>query len=162
MAARKATGPDEERFVSWVDADRPGAPVERPHSRLRDWLADVSWVDVALGLLAVAVYDLVGILVVSGWQTARCGTECGLRTQLHLMQVALVLSLVAVVLPPVLLTLVIRRGRLVMAVAQAALCLVMLLNAVSTEHRLVPRINGTAPCWNPLYSDSECPWGPKD
>ncbi|MEO7260153.1 MAG: hypothetical protein ABI047_02640 [Jatrophihabitantaceae bacterium] len=161
MAARKTSGAEKKVFVSWVDGERSGAASHRP-SRLRNRLADISWIDAALGFVAVAAYDLVGILVVSGWQTARCGGECGLRTQLHLMRVALVLSLVVVVLPPVLLALVIRRGRLVVAVAQSALCLLMVLNAVSTEHKLTPRINGTATCWNPLYSNAECPWGPKD
>lgn len=161
MATRRTTRPNRQDFVSWTGGDRSTA-AERSRPGLRDRLAEIAWVDAALGLVAVAVYDLVGILVVSGWQSATCGGECGLRTQLHLMHVALVLAVAVVVVPPVLLTLIIRRGRLVVAVAQVALCLAMLLNAVSTEHRLVPRINGTAPCWNPLYSNAECPWGPKD
>lgn len=39
---------------------------------------------------------------------------------------------------------------------------VAVVNVVTTEHRLIPRINGTAPCWNPDYSPADCPWGPKD
>lgn len=162
MVTRKATRPEQQAFVSWASGDRPGASVDPRFAGLRNRLAEIGWLDMALGLVAVALYDLVGVLVVSGWQSAACGSDCGMRTQLHLMHVALVLSLAVVVAPPVLLALVIRRGRVVVAVAQVALCLLMLLNAVSTEHRLLPRINGTAQCWNPLYSNAECPWGPKD
>ena len=87
--------------------------------------------------------------------------DCGLRTQLHLMHVTLVLTLVGVVLPPLVLAVLTRRGRLVVAVVQSALCLMVLIGAVRTEQRLTSHIEGTATCWNPLYTDAECPWGPK-
>ena len=113
-------------------------------------------------MIGVALLDLVGVLVVSGWQTAACGDSCGLRTQLHLMHVSAAWTLAVVVPLPLLVALLARRARVAVAVVQCLLCLGVVVNAVTTEHRLVPRINGTAHCWNSLYSDADCPWGPKD
>jgi TRAP-type mannitol/chloroaromatic compound transport system permease large subunit len=121
-----------------------------------------SWFDALVVAICGLVLDLIGVLVVSGWQTAACGDSCGLRTQLHLMHVAAGWTLGVVVPLPLVVALLARKGRVVVAVLQGLLCLGLLLNTVSTEHRLVPRINGTAHCWNDLYSDADCPWGPKD
>jgi hypothetical protein len=164
MAGRRG-GSNRAAYISWV-TDKPGTEQQPDRrtawERLRVRFDDFSFLDAFFAGLCVAVFDFVGVLGVSGWQSARCGDLCGLRTQLHLLHVAAVLTLTAVALPPLLLAFVLRRGRVAAVAVQAVLCLVVLVNVVGTEHRLVPRINGTAPCWNPDYSDAECPWGPKD
>jgi hypothetical protein len=146
--------------------DKPGAarqPARRTAwERLRVRFDDFSFLDAFFAGLTVIVFDFVGVLVVSGWQTTTCGDLCGLRTQVHLMHVAAVWTLTAVALPPLILAFALRRGRVAAVVVQAVLCVVVLVNVVGTEHRLIPRINGTAPCWNPDYSNADCPWGPKD
>ena len=163
MAGRRG-GSDRAAYISWV-TDKPGAaqPAGRTAwDRLRVRFDDFSFLDAFFAALAVAVFDFVGVLVGSGWQSASCGDLCGLRTQLRLMHVAAVLTLAAVALPPLILAFVLRRGRVAAVAVQAVLCLTVLVNVVGTEHRLAPRINGTAPCWNPDYSAADCPWGPKD
>ncbi|HEV2886627.1 MAG TPA: hypothetical protein VGX49_06940 [Jatrophihabitans sp.] len=166
--ARNAGGSEPARYISWV---KDPAAVEPPEAsgRWAAWrralarrLDGFSWFDAVIIAVCVAVLDLIGVLIVSGWQTTACGDSCGLRTQLHLMHVALALTLGVVVPLPLLIALLARKGRVVVAVVQGLLCVGVLINAVSTEHRLVPRINGTAHCWNDLYSDADCPWGPKD
>ena len=164
MAGRRG-GSNRTAYVSWV-VDKPGS-APRPDrrsawERLRARFEDFSFLDAFFAALAVTVFDFIGVLVVSGWQTASCGDLCGLRTQVHLMHVAAVLTLTAIALPPLLLTFALRRGRVAAVAVQAVLCLVVVVNVVTTEHRLIPRINGTAPCWNPDYSPADCPWGPKD
>ena len=160
MAARKSENSDRRTYVSWVTAEPDSAPPAR--RGLRQRLEGFSLVDAFIAGLAIAAFDLIGVLVVSGWQSSRCGESCGLRTQLHLMHVAAVLTLVAVALPPLVVALLARRARVAACVVQGLLCLLVVINVVTTQHRLVPRIEGTAPCWNPVYSDAECPWGPKD
>jgi len=159
--AGKTGGSEPVPSFSWASS---AAAPSRPGWRwtLARRLEGYSWFDALVAVVCVAVVDLVGVLVISGWQTTSCGESCGLRTQLHLMHVALVITLLVVIPLPVLVALLIRKGRVAIAVVQALLCLGVLVNAVSTEHRLVPRINGTAHCWNDLYSDADCPWGPKD
>ena len=161
--AGKAGGSEQSRYVSWT-ADTPSAVPSKGAARraLNRRLENYSWFDAFVAVVAVALVDLVGILIVSGWQTAACGEACGLRTQLHLMHVSAAWTLAVLVPLPVLVALLVRKGRVAIATVQVLLCLGVLVNAVSTEHRLVPRINGTAHCWNYLYSDAECPWGPKD
>jgi hypothetical protein len=165
MASRSG-GPEPARYVSWVSASasQPPAPEHRAAWRraLARRLEGFSWFDALVVAISVVVLDLIGVLIVSGWQSAACGDSCGLRTQLHLMHVAAAWTLAVVVPLPLLLALLARKARVVVAVLQGLLCLGVLLNTVSTEHRLVPRINGTAHCWNSLYSDADCPWGPKD
>jgi hypothetical protein len=164
MAGRRG-GSNRDTYVSWV-IDKPGSasqPARRSAwHRLRDRFEDYSVLDALLAGSFVAVFDFVGVLVISGWQTTSCGDSCGLRTQLHLMHVAALVTVTAIALPPLALAFALRRARVAAGVVQLVLCLVVLANVVSTEHRLVPRINGTAPCWNSAYSDAECPWGPKD
>jgi hypothetical protein len=165
--ARKAGGSEPSRYVSWVSASASQPPVVS--GRRASWrgvlgrrLEGFSWFDALVAAICVAVLDLVGVLILSGWQSAACGDSCGLRTQLHLMHVVAAWTLAVLVPLPLLVALLIRKGRVAIAVVQALLCLGVLVNTVSTEHRLVPRINGTAHCWNSLYSDADCPWGPKD
>ncbi|HEX8093743.1 hypothetical protein [Jatrophihabitans sp.] len=164
MAGRRG-GSNRATYISWV-VDKPGTAAQpgRPTAwdRLRVRLDDFSFLDAFFAGLCVAVFDFVGVLVISGWQTSTCGDLCGLRTQLHLMHVAAVLTLTAIALPPLILAFALRRGRVAAVTVQIVLCLIVLVNVVGTEHRLIPRINGTAPCWNPDYSNAECPWGPKD
>jgi TRAP-type uncharacterized transport system fused permease subunit len=154
-------GPEPAPSFSWASS---AAAPSRPGWRwaLARRLEGYSWFDALVAALCVAVLDLVGVLVVSGWQTTSCGDLCGLRTQLHLMHVALAITLAVIIPLPVLVALLLRKGRVAIAAVQALLCLGVLVNAVSTEHRLVSRIEGTAPCWSDLYSDANCPWGPKD
>lgn len=166
--ARKAEGP-QPGYVSWAasaaTASEPAAAAGRwatvRHARGR-LLENFSWFDAFVAVVSVALLDLIGVLIVSGWQTSACGQSCGLRTQLHLMHVAAAWMLAVVVPLPVLVAVLVRKGRVAIVMVQCLLCLGVVFNAVGTEHRLVPRINGTAHCWNNLYSDAECPWGPKD
>lgn len=164
MAGRRG-GRERVGYVSWV-VDKPGAPAQPDRrslsERLRARFDDYSFIDALIAAAAMAIFDFIGVLVVSGWQTAACGDLCGLRTRLHLMHVAAVLTLAVIAVPPLLLTLLLRRARVAAVVVQAVLCLVVLVNVVSSEHRLTARINGTAPCWNPDVSPADCPWGPKD
>jgi hypothetical protein len=165
--ARKAGGSESARYVSWASdsASRPSAATGRRDAwrgALARRLEGFSWFDAMVAGICVAVLDLVGVLILSGWQTTACGDSCGLRTQLHLMHVAAAWTLAVLVPLPLLVALLIRKGRVAIAVIQGLLCVGVLVNTVSTEHRLVPRINGTAHCWNSLYSDADCPWGPKD
>lgn len=147
--------------ASWATATS-GAARPNLRQRLARRRERVSLFDWLVLAAAVAAFDLIGVLAVSGWQSIRCGDACGMRTQLHLMRLAAVLMLLAVALPPVLVAALARRGRLVVATVQALLVIGVLVNVLSTQHRLLPRINGTAPCWNPLYSAADCPWGSKD
>jgi hypothetical protein len=152
----------QSRYVSWTAGTASSSSPPAGRRALARRLENYSWFDAFVAAVAVALVDLLGVLVVSGWQTAACGEACGLRTQLHLMHVAAVWALAVVVPLPVLIALLARKGRVAIAAVQILLCLGVLINVVSTEHRLVPRINGTAHCWNALYSDAECPWGLKD
>ena len=168
--AGKAGGSEPARYISWVPDSHPASqPPTASGGHGAAWrraldrrLEGFSWFDALVAAICVAVLDLIGVLIVSGWQTTACGDSCGLRTQLHLMHVAAAWTLAVVVPLPLLVALLTRKGRVAVAVVQGLLCLGVLVNTVSTEHRLVPRINGTAHCWNNLYSDAECPWGPKD
>ncbi|MGI8664709.1 MAG: hypothetical protein ACR2N4_01530 [Jatrophihabitans sp.] len=148
---------------SWA-TDRPAAgptgSLAAGRQRLGRWREGFSFFDTLVAIAAVAAFDLLGVLVVTGWQTIRCGDGCGLRTQLHLMHLATILCAVLVVLPPLLCVLLLRRVRLLITAIQVLLCLGIAVNVISTQHRLVPRIHGTARCWNPLYSNAEYPWGP--
>jgi hypothetical protein len=148
-------------YISWASSS-PAPSRSGWRQALARRLENYSWFDALVAALCVAVVDLVAVLVLSGWQTTSCGEACGLRTQLHLMHRTLAFTLAVAIPLPLLVALVIRKGRVAIAVVQALLCVGVLVNAVSTEHRLVSRIDGTAHCWNSSYSDAECPWGPKD
>jgi hypothetical protein len=164
--ARKAGGSEPARYISWASDSHPAAQSASEQAAWRraldSRLEEFSWFDALVAAICVMVLDLVAVLIVTGWQTTSCGDSCGLRTQLHLMHVAAAWTLAVIVPLPLLVALLIRKGRVAIAVVQGLLCVGVLINAVSTEHRLVPRINGTAHCWNSLYSDADCPWGPKD
>jgi hypothetical protein len=160
---RKVHRPEPAPGFSWADTGPDTGARLRPE--IGPWarrLEHYSWFDAFVAAVAVAVVDLAGMLIVSGWQTAACGEACGLRTQLHLMHVAAAWTLAVLIPLPLLVALLARKGRVAIAAVQLLFCLGVVINAVSTEHRLVPRIEGTAHCWNSLYSDAECPWGPKD
>lgn len=152
--------PAPQPHLSWATNEpTPGPGLRRV---LRRHFDRVSMLDVLIALAVVALFDLVAVLLVSGWQSARCGELCGLRTQLHLMHIAAVLTFVVIILPPALIAILTRRGRAVVLAVQAVLCLGLLLNTIGTQHRLTARLHGTATCWNPGYSNADCPWGPKD
>lgn len=159
--AGKTGGTEPAPSFSWA-ASTTAPPPQGWRATLAYRLEGYSWFDALVAVLCVAVVDLIGVLVLAGWQTATCGEACGLRTQLHLMHRTLLVTLAVVIPLPLLVALLLRKGRVAIAVVQALLCVGVLVNAVGTEHRLVPRINGTAHCWNNLYSDADCPWGPKD
>lgn len=157
--------------TSWALPPSPGAttdgmPASTTRGRLLRRLTrhsdDFSWVDVAIIVVCLAFFDFVGILIVSGWQTLRCGAYCGLRTQLHVLPVATVVLVVAVVLPPVLAALLLGKNRALVVALQVLLCLGILVNSVADQRRIKSRLDGTATCWNSAYSNRDCPWGPKD
>jgi hypothetical protein len=164
-ASDRSSGPTSWALPPSPRASANGNAAEPTRGGLRRRLTrhndDFSWVDVAIIVVCLAFFDFVGILIVSGWQTLRCGSYCGLRTQLHLVPVATVVLVVGVVLPPLLAALVLGRNRALVVALQLLLCLGILVNSVTDQHRIKSRLDGTATCWNPAYSNRDCPWGPK-
>lgn len=153
------TAPNGSSTFSWA-TNRPddGSRRNRLVRLGRRW-RDATWFDAFAVLLFLAAFDVVTLLVLSGWQSTECGGSCGLAMQLHLLRVGSVVVPLALFLPPVVLSLVLRRRRLLIVVCQLALCVLLALNNLSEQHTIKQRLDGTAVCWNPLYSPKECPWG---
>jgi hypothetical protein len=141
-----------------VDAARAGA---RQSWRVRWENTHASVFDIVLVLLAVGILDLVLLLLAAWWQSWQCSGTCGLRTQVHLLRYGALFTVIVTALP-VLASLLVRRYRAVIAVAQAILLVALLSANVGQQHQKTARINGTAPCWSTQYSNKDCPWGSKD
>jgi len=123
------TDPAGRGPVSWAKSDLPrtGPP------RLARRLERGSWVDLLLGLAFTACWDLIALLVggdANHW--VHCGLECRPEQQVAVdhTQLWLVPLLLAV---PVLVALLARRARVLVAVAQLAVFVLLL---VATLHRL--------------------------
>jgi len=156
----KSTGNGPLAF-SWA---RPGE-AEAPPARglmaaLRRRLQDVSWFDIAVAIAVTGVFDLVVGLVVSGYFGAQCHDVCTLRHQAHEDRMLLWLIPVLLGLPPVLVALLLKRMRVLLAALQSITCAALVIHAALDLHTVNSHINGTAPCWSSLYSPKDCPWGP--
>jgi hypothetical protein len=127
---------------------------------VRRRLQDVSWFDIIVAIVVAGVFDLVVGLVVSGYFGAQCHGVCTLRQQAHEDRMLLLLIPVLLGLPPVLVALLLRRLRILLAAVQAVSCAVLMIHAALDLRTLDSHINGTAPCWSNLYSPKDCPWGP--
>lgn len=157
---RRAAQQPAREYVSWVPSDRSvtsAGPLRRSLERWRDG----AWFDTSMALLAALLFDLIALLVFSGYQSARCGGTCGLNSQLQLLRDGTVF-LIAVPLLSVLVALAVRRHRIALALLQVVLFSALLVNNLSSQHRLESRLNGTATCWTTVYSNKDCPWGVRD
>jgi len=156
----KAAG-DKPLEFSWArpaDAEQP--PEAGLRAALRRRLQDVSWFDISVAIAMTGVFDLVIGLVVSGYFGAQCHDVCTLRNQAHEDRMLLLLLPVLLGLPPVLVALLIKRLRVLLAAIQAVTCAALMIHAALDLRTVNSHINGTVPCWNSLYSAKECPWGP--
>jgi hypothetical protein len=145
---------------SWATAaprSRPTNPVRRAAAQLRD----AQFFDALVVLLFLAVFDVVILLILSGWQSVQCGGYCSLRTQARLFGQGLVLVPSALLIPPLLVSVLMRRRRVLVLVVQLLLCAALTLHNLAEQRTLNQRIHGTAPCWSPDYSPKDCPWGVK-
>jgi hypothetical protein len=131
---------------------------------LAEWLAwrlrDLSWFDVIAALIATAVFDFIVGLVVSAYFGAQCQNVCTLHQRAHEDRMLMLLLPLLIGAPPVLAALLLRRMRVLIATVQLATCLLLVVHAALDLRTVESRINGTARCWNTLYSDKDCPWGP--
>jgi H+/Cl- antiporter ClcA len=127
---------------------------------LRRRLQDVSWFDIAAAIGMTGVFDLVIGLIVSGYFGAHCRNICTLHQQAHEDRMLLLLIPLLLGLPPVLVALLLKRLRVLLAAVQAVICAALMIHAALDLRTVNSRINGTAPCWNSLYSAKDCPWGP--
>jgi len=148
-------------FISWgTPAPVAGEPPRKQRWRTR--LGDFSWFDLVSAVLGVLIWDFVTGLVLSGVFAIRCGgTVCTLHQNLTRDQMLYWLVPVVMFLPPVLLVLKMGRMRTVVIVAQVIMLGALTLHTLNDAHVTRQRIDGTVPCWNPLYSPKECPWGVK-
>jgi hypothetical protein len=158
VAKTPGNGPVAFSWARPDDAEAPPAGGFR--AALRRRLEDVSWFDIAVAIAVTGVFDLVIGLVVSGYFGAQCHSVCTLRNQAHEDRMLLLLIPVLLGLPPVLVALLIRRLRVLLAAIQAVTCAALMIHATLDLRTVNSHINGTAPCWNNLYSPKECPWGP--
>jgi MFS family permease len=142
--------------VSWAPASATSEPERGLRGRWQN--RRVSIFDILMVGIGVIVFDFIGALIASGWQSARCGDSCGLQTQLHLLRIGVWILLVIAVAPLVVM-LMLRRHRIMVAVLQVGLCAVLLGNNLADQHQKSSRLNGTAQCWSTLYSNADCPWG---
>src|SRR4051794_1647668 len=127
---------------------------------LRDRLRDVSWFDVAAAVVATAIFDFVAGLIISGYFAAKCHDVCTLHQQAHEDRMLLILVPALVCAPPVLVGLLLKRMRIVIATVQVIICVALTTHAVLDLRTVESHINGTAPCWNKLFPPKDCPWGP--
>ena len=151
---------DEQVAFSWArSAEAETVPAGGVRAALRRRLQDVSWFDIAVAIAATGVFDLVIGLIISGYYSSKCRDVCTLHQQAHEDRMLFILVPILLGLPPVLLALWIRRLRVLLAALQAAVCLGFMVHAALDLRTVNSRINGTAPCWNTLYSPKDCPWG---
>jgi hypothetical protein len=152
-------GEGEQPSFSW--AQSTDAPQRRDLvESLRRRLRDLSWFDVIAALIATAVFDFIVGLVISGYFGAQCQNVCTLHQRAHEDRMLMLLLPLLVGAPPVLAALLLRRMRIVIASIQLVTCVLLVVHAALDLRTVESRINGTARCWNPLYSDKDCPWGP--
>ena len=157
------TGAGDQRQAgfSWARPDAAAAPPERGfRAAVRRRLQDVSWFDIAVAVAVTGIFDLVVGLIISGYFGSHCRDICTLRQQAHEDRMLLILIPILLGLPPVLVALLIKRMRVLLAVLQSVICAALVIHAAFDLRTVSSHINGTAPCWNNLYSPKDCPWGP--
>lgn len=155
--------PNSDSTFSWSSQSARPVPNQRRFgavSRVRQFLSDFAIFDLLATVALVGLYDFLALVILSGYQSTVCGGYCGLRMQLHLLRQGEVL-VPLILAVPVVLVLLMRRRRTVVAVVQIALCLVLTMNNLADQRTTLSHLNGTATCWNSLYSPKDCPWGDK-
>jgi hypothetical protein len=143
---------------SWAHPDavsRPPGPIRRRF----EWLRDAQIIDALVVLVFLAAFDGVVLLFLAGWQSIECGGYCGMHTHLHLLRQGFVVVPLALIIPPVLVSLLLRRQRVFVIVVQVLICFALSWHNISQQHVLEGRLNGTVRCWNPGVSPKDCPWG---
>jgi hypothetical protein len=143
---------------SWADADavsRPPGPIRRRF----EWLRDAQVIDALVVLLFLAFFDGVVLLFLAGWQSIQCGGYCGMHTHLRLLQQGMVVVPPALIILPVLISMLLRRQRVFVIVVQVLIVLALSWHNLTEQHILEGRLNGTVPCWNPGVAPKDCPWG---
>jgi NADH:ubiquinone oxidoreductase subunit 5 (subunit L)/multisubunit Na+/H+ antiporter MnhA subunit len=152
-------GEGQQPSFSW--ARDTEAPQRRSLAESLRWrLRDVSWFDVIAALIATAVFDFIIGLVISTYFGAQCQNICTLHQRAHEDRMLMLVTPILIGVPPVLAALFLRRMRIVIASLQLVTCVLLVVHAALDLRTVDSRIHGTARCWNPLYSDKECPWGP--
>jgi hypothetical protein len=121
---------------------------------------DVAWFDVVVAVIITAIFDFVVGLLLSGYFGSHCQNVCTLHQQAHEDRMLLLLIPVLVCAPPVLLALVLKRLRVLIAAVQVIICVALLTHTVLDLRTVRSHIDGTAPCWTSLYTPKDCPWGP--
>jgi len=123
-------------------------------------LRDVSWFDVAVAVAVTAIFDFVVGLVVSGYYGSHCRGICTLHQQAHEDRMLFLLIPLLICAPPVLVALVTKQMRVLIAAVQLVICVTLLVHTALDLRKVNSHIDGTAPCWSTLYTPKECPWGP--
>lgn len=127
---------------------------------LRWRLRDLSWFDVIAALVTTAIFDFVVGLIISAYFGTECHDVCTLHQRAHEDRMLMLLLPLLLGAPPVLVALLLRRMRVLIAFVQLVTCVLLVTHAALDLRTVDSRIHGTARCWNPLYSDKDCPWGP--
>jgi NADH:ubiquinone oxidoreductase subunit 5 (subunit L)/multisubunit Na+/H+ antiporter MnhA subunit len=123
-------------------------------------LRDLSWFDVIAALVTTAIFDFVVGLIISAYFGTECHDVCTLHQRAHEDRMLMLLLPLLLGAPPVLVALLLRRMRVLIAFVQLVTCVLLVTHAALDLRTVDSRIHGTARCWNPLYSDKDCPWGP--
>lgn len=143
---------------SWAQPDavsRPPGPIRRRF----EWLRDAQVIDALVVLLFLAFFDGLVLLFLAGVQSIQCGGYCGMHTHLRLLQQGMVVVPPALIILPVLVSLLLRRQRVFVIVVQVLIVLALSWHNITEQHILQGRLNGTVPCWNPDVAPKDCPWG---
>jgi hypothetical protein len=147
-----------EQF-SWARVDASGADSSGMQP-LRRRPGAARWFDLFLVLFAVIAWDFVSGLAVSFYYSVHCGGgQCSPHQALQRDQALYWLVPVVMLLAPVLVVLYKRKLRLLVAGLQLVLLVAITAHTAYDAHVQRERLNGTVPCWNPLYTPKECPWG---
>lgn len=152
-------GEGQQASFSW--AQNTEAPQRRTFAEALRWrLRDLSWFDVIAALIATTIFDFVVGLVLSAYFGTQCHDACTLHQRAHEDRMLMLLLPILLGAPPVLVALLLRRMRVVIVSVQLVTCVLLVTHAALDLRTVDSRIHGTARCWNPLYSDKDCPWGP--
>jgi hypothetical protein len=145
---------------SWARPATDLPPARGLRASLGRRFQDVSWFDAFVAVAVTAVFDLVVGLVVSAYYGTHCRSVCTLHQQAHEDRMLLLLIPLLLGLPPVLVALLLKRLRVLIASVQSVVCAALMIHAALDLRTVNSHIHGTAPCWAPEYPPKDCPWGP--
>jgi len=152
-------GEGQQPSFSWAQSTE--TPQRRSLAESLRWrLRDLSWFDVIAALVATAIFDFVVGLIISAYFGTQCRDVCTLHQRAHEDRMLMVVTPILIAAPPVLVALFLRRMRVVIAFVQLVICVLLVTHSALDLRTADSRIHGTARCWNPLFSDKDCPWGP--